>query len=132
VSAYPYRKGAPTADAGPLRSLALTLAARRQPPPANSTVGLLGVTNPRGSPPHALFEEAQGVFQVEASYVGAPEQIEVRRCPLRPVPPQPQKPRRPPPLAPGQTLDLDQDERASHDGQGSPSASSLVVVDLGV
>ena len=31
-----------------------------------------------------------------------------------------------------QTLDLNQDERANHDGQGSPTASPLVVLDLRV
>src|SRR5215208_4209079 len=48
------------------------------------------------------------------------------------MPPQPQNPRLAPPLASGQTLDLDQDERAYHDGQGSPSTLSCVVVDLRV
>jgi hypothetical protein len=62
------------------------------------------------------------VFQVEAPDVGAPEEIQIRRRSLRPAPPQPQDPRLPPTLAPGQTLDLHQDERANHDGQGSPSA----------
>src|SRR5215207_8533767 len=69
-------------------------------------------------------------LQVEAPHVRAPQEIEVRRCPLRPMPPQPQDPRFAPPLAAGQPLDLDQDECSDHDGQGSPSASSLVVVDL--
>ena len=66
------------------------------------------MTNPRGGPPHTLLEEAQGVLQVEAPHVGAPQEIEVRRCPLWPMPPQPQDPRLAPPFAAGQPLDLDQ------------------------
>src|SRR5919107_3137252 len=95
-------------------------------------IRLLGVANPRRRPSHALLEEAQGVLQIETPDIRAPEEIQVRPRPLRPVPPQPQDPWLPPPFAAGQPLDLDQDERADHDGQGSPSASSLVVLDLRV
>jgi hypothetical protein len=75
------------------------------------------------------------VLQVEAPDVRAPEEIEIRCRSLRTMPPQPQNPRLPPTLASRQPLDLDQDERANHDGQGSPSAPPLValmVVDLRV
>jgi hypothetical protein len=59
-----------------------------QPRPS---IRLLGITHPRCGPPQSLFEEAEGVLQVEAPHVRAPEEIEVRRRPLRPVPPQPQE-----------------------------------------
>ena len=82
-------------------------------------VGLLGVANPRSGPSHALLEEAEGVLQIETSHIRAPDELQIRRRPLRPVPPQPQNPRLPPTLAAGQTLDLDQDERADHEmGRG--------------
>src|SRR5215218_10290856 len=93
-------------------------------------VGLLRVANPRRRPPHALLEEAEGVLQIETPHIRAPDEIQIRRGSLRPVPPQPQHPRLPSTLAAGQALDLDQDERADHDGQGSPTAPPLVVLDL--
>ncbi len=37
-------------------------------------VGLLRMANPRRRPSHALLEEAEGVLQVEAPDVGAPEE----------------------------------------------------------
>src|SRR3990170_4290 len=95
-------------------------------------VGLLGVAHPRRRPSHALLEEAEGVLQVEAPHVRAPEEIEVRLRPLRAVPPQPQNPGLPPALAAGQPLDLHQDERADRYGQGSPAAPPLMVLDLWV
>jgi hypothetical protein len=72
------------------------------------------------------------VLQIETPHIRAPEEIQIRRLPLWPMPPQPQNPRLPPTLAAGRALDLHQDERADHDGQGSPTASSLVVLDLRV
>src|ERR671910_1526802 len=90
------------------------------------------MANPRNGPSHALLEKAEGVFQVEAPCVRAPDEIQIRHRPLRTVPPQPQHPRLAPPLASGQTLDLDQDERAYHDPQRSPSTLSCVVTHLRV
>src|SRR5215217_5690544 len=71
-------------------------------------IRLLGVANPGRGPSHALLEEAERVFEVEAPDVGAPEEIELRRRPLRTVPPKPQDSRLAPPFAPRQTLDLHQ------------------------
>ena len=70
------------------------------------------------------------MLQIETPDVRSPEQIEVRLTFA--VPPQPQNPRLAPPLATGQTLDLHQDERTDHDGQGSATASLLVVPDFGM
>ena len=70
------------------------------------------------------------MFQIEAPDVGAPEEIQIRRRPLRPVPPQPKDARLAPTFASGQALDLDQDECAYHDGQWTAAAPSCVVVDL--
>src|SRR5215211_147910 len=95
-------------------------------------VGLLGVAHARGGPSERLLEKPEGVLQVEAPYVGAPEEIEVRRCTLRPVPPQPQNPWLAPPLASRQPLDLHKDERPDHDWQGTTAAPPLMVLDLGV
>ena len=64
-------------------------------------IRLLGVAHPRRSPSHALLEEAEGVLQIEAPDVSAPDEIEVRRHPLRAVPPQPQNARLASPLAAG-------------------------------
>src|SRR5918994_1200102 len=62
-------------------------------------VGLLGVPYPRRRPSQALLEEAEGVLQIEAPHVRAPDETQIRRRPLRPVPPQPQDLRLPPTLA---------------------------------
>ena len=70
-------------------------------------VGSLGVAHAKGCPSHALLEETEGVLQVKAPHVRAPDEIQIRRRPLRPVPLQPQNPRFPPTLAAGQPLDLD-------------------------
>src|ERR687898_2058958 len=69
--------GAPT--------LAACVGGHDQPAPP---VGLFGVPYPRGGPSHALFEEAEGVLQVETPDVGAPDESQVRHRPLRAVPPQ--------------------------------------------
>src|SRR5215217_890236 len=90
------------------------------------------MAHPRRRPSHALLEETEGVLQIKTPHIRTPDEIQIRPRPLWPVPPQPQNARLPPSLAPGQTLDLDQDERADHDGQGSTSASYLVVLDLGM
>src|SRR5215208_6266455 len=95
-------------------------------------IRLLGVAHPRRRPSHALLQEAEGVLQIEAPDVSAPEQIEVRRHPLRAVPPQPQNTRLASPLAAGQPLYLHQDERTDHDGQQSAATLSFVVLDLRV
>src|SRR5215204_4057155 len=47
-------------------------------------IRLLGVANPGRGPSHALLEEAERVFEVEAPDVGAPEEIELRRRPSCP------------------------------------------------
>ena len=93
-------------------------------------VGLLGVAHPRRRPSHALLEEAEGVLQIETPHIRAPDEIQIRPRPLRTVPPQPQDPRLAPTLAAGQPLDLYQDERPDHDGQGPAAAPLLVVLDL--
>src|SRR5215211_1291834 len=90
------------------------------------------MAHPRRRPSHALLEETEGVLQIKTPHIRTPDEIQIRPRPLWPVPPQPQNARLPPTLAPGQTLDLDQDERADHDGQGSPSTLSCVVLDLRV
>jgi hypothetical protein len=72
------------------------------------------------------------VLQIETPHIRVPDEIQIQPHPLRPMPPQPQNPRLPPTLAAGQALDLDQDERADHDGQGPPTASPLVILDLRV
>src|SRR5215217_3826133 len=95
-------------------------------------IRLLGVAHPRRRPSHALLQEAEGVLQIEAPDVSAPEQIEVRRHPLRAVPPQPQNARLASPLAAGQPLYLHQNERTDHDGQQSAATLSFVVLDLRV
>ncbi len=69
-------------------------------------IRLLRVTNPRGGPPYALLEEAEGVLQIEAPDVGAPDELQVRLRSFWPVPPQPQNARLSPPLASWQPLDL--------------------------
>lgn len=108
----------------------LRVSDHNQPTPS---VGLLGVAYSQRRPPHGLLEEAEGVLQIETPHIRAPNQIQIRRRPLRPVSPQPQNLWLPPTLAAGQPLDLDQDERADHDGQeGSPTAPSLVVPNLRV
>src|SRR5215218_7778158 len=84
-------------DAG-ARQPQLRVGGHYQPAPP---VGLLGVANPRRRPSHALLEEAEGVLQVEAPYVRAPDEIQIRCRPLRTVPPQPQDPRLAPPLVSG-------------------------------
>jgi hypothetical protein len=55
-----------------------------QPRPA---VGLLGMPDPRRGPSQSLFEEAEGVLQVEAPDVGAPQQAQVRHLPFGTMPP---------------------------------------------
>jgi hypothetical protein len=87
-----------------------------QPRPA---IRLLGVANPGRGPSHAPLEEAEGVLRVEAPDVGAPEESQIRPRSFPPVPPWPQNPRLAPPLAAGQPLDLDQDQRPDGQGQGS-------------
>jgi len=69
---------------------------QNQPRPA---VGLLGAAHPRRRPSERLLEEAEGVLQVEAPDVGAPDEVQIRLGSLRPAPPQPQHPRLAPPLA---------------------------------
>jgi hypothetical protein len=111
------------------RQSELRVSGHHQPRPA---IGLLGVAYPRCRPSHALLEEAEGVFQVETPHIRAPDEIQIRRGSLWPVPPQPQNPRLPPPLAARQPLDLDQDERPDRDRQGPSAAPSCVVVYLRV
>ena len=72
------------------------------------------------------------MLQIETPHIRAPDEIQIRRRPFRPVPPQPQNARFASPLASRQPLDLDQNERADHDGQESSSAPPLVVLDLRV
>jgi hypothetical protein len=72
------------------------------------------------------------VLQVKAPDVGAPDEIQIWRRPLRPVPPQPQNPRFTPTLASRQPLDLHKDEGADHDGQWTAAAPPLVILDLRV
>ena len=70
------------------------------------------------------------MLQVEAPDVGAPDQVQLRRHPLRPVPPQPQNPGFAPPLASWQPLDLHQDERPDHYGQEPAATLPFVVPNL--
>ena len=72
------------------------------------------------------------MLQIETPHIRAPDEIQIWRRPLRTVPPQPQNPRLPPALLAGQALDLYQDERPDHDGQGPAAAPSCVVLDLRV
>ena len=55
-------------------------------------IGLLGMPHTRGGPSKRLLEGAKGVLRVEAPWVGAPEQFQVRRGPLGTVPPQATRP----------------------------------------
>jgi hypothetical protein len=64
----------PIRDARPCQAQ-LREGRKHQPTPA---VGLLRMAHPRGSPPQSLFEEAEGMLQVEAPNVRPPEEIEVR------------------------------------------------------
>ena len=63
----------------------LGVAGHDQPGPA---VGLLRAPRARGGPAEGLLAEAQGVLQVEAADVGAPEGVQVRVA--RAGPPQPE------------------------------------------
>ena len=96
-----------------------------QPTPA---VSLLRMTHSRDGPPQGLFEEAEGVLQVESADVGAPKEIEVRLS--RASPPQPQLAR----LA-GRTRqprNLHQHEGAPDDGSGPTGSASRVVLGFGM
>src|SRR5215203_1412848 len=72
------------------------------------------------------------MLQVEASYVGTPEELQIRIHPLRPAPPQPKHARLSAPLAARQSFDLYQDERPDRYGQEPSATLSFVVLDLRV
>ena len=111
----------------PVRQAQLRIGGQDQPRPP---VGLLGVAHPWARPPERLLEKAEGVLQVEAPDVGAPEELQVRRHLLRPVPPQPQNARLAPPLAAGQSRNLHEHERPDHDRQGASASPPLLRRDL--
>ena len=50
-------------------------------------VGLLGVPDPRSGPSQSLFEEAEGMLQVQAPDVGTLQQAQVRLLPIGTMPP---------------------------------------------
>jgi hypothetical protein len=50
-------------------------------------VGLFGMAQARGDPTERPFEKAEGMLQVEAPDVGAPEDLQLRRSFLRTMPP---------------------------------------------
>jgi hypothetical protein len=98
----------PSVTGHPAGQAQLGVGGQHQPGPA---VGLLGMPGPRGGPAQGLLTEPDGVLQVEAAHVGAPQHREVRG--VRPVPPQPQHLRRS--GVGGHTLHLQADQRAAHD-----------------
>jgi hypothetical protein len=80
-----------------------------EPGPA---VGLFRETHARRRPIERLLEKANGMLEVEAAHVGAPDQGEVWDS--RTTPPEPEDLRLPGLL--GQTTDLDEEHRADDQG----------------
>jgi hypothetical protein len=93
-------------------------------------VGLFGVAHAEGVPSERLLEEAEGMLQIEAPDVGAPEEAEIRRGSFGADPPQPQSLRLAPPLASGQPFDLHHNEGSDHYGRRAAAASSFVRLNL--
>src|ERR1700676_2732079 len=94
----------------------LRVSERHQPRPA---ICLFRMTYSGQRPIEELLDKTEGVFQFEATNVGAPDAGQVRQ--FRTMPPQPQLLGEA--CALGQPLHLDEDERASHERSRTASSA---------